>query len=131
MTTFRAHRIALAAISLVVLGLAACGGDTTTADPTTAGPTTADPTTADTTNDTTNDKPNDTTAGSVPAGMEVTPEMVDQIVSVIEANGVQVDRECVDEAIQGLDLSTLAGIDTQSPDPELLQAFMSCMVMNP
>ena len=51
--------------------------------------------------------------------------------SVIEANGVQVDRECVDEAIQGLDLSTLAGIDTQSPDPELLQAFMSCMVMNP
>lgn len=62
---------------------------------------------------------------SVPAGIEVTDALIEQIASSIEAAGAgTVDRTCLKDALAGLDMSEVA---TQAADPEFMQQYISCI----
>jgi len=61
---------------------------------------------------------------SIPEGVEINDAMVDLIASSLEESGMTVDRDCIGEALEGMDLSAVA---TAEPSPELMQAFLGCM----
>jgi hypothetical protein len=63
---------------------------------------------------------------SIPEGIEVTDEMIDQMVASMEQAGVSVDRDCVADAIEGVDLAVLTD-QAQTMDPEFIQQFIACM----
>jgi hypothetical protein len=63
---------------------------------------------------------------SIPENLEVTDEMIDSIISSIEQAGVNVDRECVADALEGVDLADLAE-EAQSMGPEFIQQFIACV----
>lgn len=63
---------------------------------------------------------------SIPEGIEVTDEMIDMIVTSIEQSGAKVDRDCIADAIQGVDLAELAG-QAGTMSPEFIQRFIGCV----
>jgi hypothetical protein len=64
---------------------------------------------------------------SIPEGLEVTDEMIDMMVASFEQSGMNVDRECVADAIEGVDLSVLTD-QAQTMSPEFIQQFIACLM---
>lgn len=63
---------------------------------------------------------------SIPEGLEVTDAMIDAIVTSIEQSGATVDRDCIEDAIDGMNLDELAG-QAGTMSPEFIQRFIGCV----
>lgn len=62
---------------------------------------------------------------SIPAGLEVTDALIDQIAASIEASGAMtVDRACLKDALAGMDM---ADISAKASDPAFLQQYVACL----
>lgn len=66
----------------------------------------------------------DPSDASIPEGVEITDAMVDLMVEQIEASGVSVDRDCIGEALEGMDLAEAAN---GAMTPEMMQSFAACI----
>lgn len=60
----------------------------------------------------------------IPEGVEITDAMVDAMVDQMEASGLTVDRDCIGEALEGMDLAAVA---SGAMTPELMQSFSGCI----
>jgi hypothetical protein len=68
------------------------------------------------------------TSISIPAGVEITDALLDQIASTIESSGAgTVDRDCLKDVLGGLDMSEVAA---KAADPAFLQSVMPCVTSN-
>jgi hypothetical protein len=63
---------------------------------------------------------------SIPEGVEITDAMVDAMVTSLESSGMTVDRDCIGEALEGMDLAEVAA-QGGSPTPEFIQQFIGCV----
>lgn len=119
------NRIILASLGVLVLAATACGGDDGGALP--------DITLAAGTSDVT--IPTDLTIPSdlsvppglsIPAGIDATEAIIDSLVSSMEQSGAKVDRDCVRDALDSVDLSKIT-TDPNSMDPAFVQKFIACI----
>ena len=63
---------------------------------------------------------------SIPENLEVTDAMIESVISSLEQAGMNVDRDCVKDALEGVDLGDLAE-QAQSMGPEFIQKFIGCV----
>lgn len=63
---------------------------------------------------------------SIPEGVEITDAMVDAMVTSLESSGMTVDRDCIGEALEGMDLAEVAA-QGSAPSPEFIQMFIGCV----
>ena len=63
---------------------------------------------------------------SIPEGVEISDAMVDAMVTAMESSGMKVDRDCVGEALEDMDLAEVAA-QGSAPSAEFIQLFMGCM----
>lgn len=62
--------------------------------------------------------------GSVPSGIEMTDALVDVFVEQLEASGVQADRPCIEQALQGIEVAELTDVMNNA---ELMSAITACI----
>jgi hypothetical protein len=64
---------------------------------------------------------------SIPSSGEVTDTMIDNVVTMIEQAGITVDRDCVADVVEGIDVAVLAD-QAEVMGPEFIQQFVACVV---
>jgi len=62
--------------------------------------------------------------GSIPDGIAMTDALIDVFVQQIEATGMQADRPCVEQALEGVDVAQLADVMNNS---ELMTTLSACI----
>lgn len=58
---------------------------------------------------------------------EMNDAMVDAVVQSLEGSGMNVDRDCIAGALEGLTSDDLGQISTGTPSPEFIQKFLGCV----
>ncbi len=64
---------------------------------------------------------------SIPSDLSIPQEAIDVMVAQMEAAGIKVDRECLDELLKDEDLRVLVNA-SGTPSPEVIQKFVACFV---
>ena len=64
---------------------------------------------------------------SIPSSGEVTDTMIDNMVTMIEQAGITVDRDCVADVVEGMDVAVLAD-QAEAMGPEFIQQFVACVI---
>ncbi|MEX0846938.1 MAG: hypothetical protein WD023_04090, partial [Ilumatobacteraceae bacterium] len=62
--------------------------------------------------------------GSIPEGIEMTDALIDLFMTQLESSGLQADRACVEQALEGIDVAQLADVMN---DPALMGTITACI----